>query len=228
MDDKTADIPSYQKEFYSWLYQSAKVSNWFDNQKFIDFLTFGHSSKMIRSCIDEIAVHSNVLQLGATFGNQIDEVATRLGVYGEFDLLDVNQKQLRRCRSKYCYKYPFMRFINQDAVIPLDKQYDVVICYLLLHELPEQSRSKVINNALKMVKPNGKVIFIDYNNLSSWHPLRYFVKLFNRLYQPFAESLWYKEIRSYSRNQEEFYWRKKTFFGKMYQKLVATKKAGLY
>lgn len=221
-------IPSYQREFYSWLYESPRLTRWMDSQRWQDVITFGSSSRLIKSCAAEVSPRSEVLQMGATFGRQIEAIAERIGVYGRFDLIDVSLTQLRRCRNKYCYRYPFMRFINADAAEPFKQQYDVILCYMLLHEVPVPTRRRIINNALNQIKPGGKVIFVDYNNSVIWHPLRFFIKLFNRLYQPFAEKMWNSEIRQYVDNPNQYYWRKTTFFGKMYQRVVATKKEGLY
>ncbi len=223
-----AKIPLYQREFYSWLYESPRLTKWLDNQKLLNMLTFGFSSKMLQSCAGELKTSSNVLQMGGTFGDQIGVAASKIGIFGHYDLLDVSMVQLRHQRNKYCYLYPFMRFINGDASNPIDKQYDAVICYMLLHEVPSESREKIINNALHCLKPDGKAIFIEYNNAFIWHPLRWFVKLFNRLYQPFAEKMWHNEIKNYVHNPSEYNWRKITFFGKMYQKVVVTKKDSLY
>ena len=221
-------IPLYQREFYSWLYESPRLTRWFDHQYLLNILTFGTSSKMVKSCVDEIPIASDVLQMGSTFGDQIGKSAAKVGLYGHYDLLDVSVVQLRHQRNKYCYLYPFMRFINGDASRPIKKRYDIVICYMLLHEVPSATREQIINNALDCLKPKGKAIFIDYNNSVIWHPLRWLVKIFNRLYQPFAEKLWHNEIRNYARNPSGYYWRKTTFLGRMYQKVIVTKKEGLY
>ena len=58
---------------------------------------------------------------------------------------------------------------------------------MLLHELPIASKIKVVENALNSLNENGKAVFIDYSQPTYWHPLRYIVRMFNRLYQPFAE-----------------------------------------
>lgn len=137
--------------------------------------------------------------------------AAKVGIYGHYDLLDVSMVQLRHQRNKYCYLYPFMRFVNGDASEPPKRKYDVVICYMLLHEVPSATRARIVNNALDCLKPGGKAVFVDYNNSLVWHPLRYVVKFFNRLYQPFAEKLWNNEIKNYARNPAEFFWRKTTF-----------------
>jgi ubiquinone/menaquinone biosynthesis C-methylase UbiE len=217
-------IPAYQKEFYSWIYESPRWTKFFDSQIFWNILTFGYSSKMAKSCTVEVDSAGNVLQFGATFGKQIDDLATKIGVYGQLDLMDVSLTQLRYARNKYCYKYPFIRFINQDVSLPINKKYDAVICYMLLHQVPMATYTKIINNALNCLKPGGKAIFIDYNNSVFWHPVRYVMKIFNRLYQPFAEKMWNGEIRTYAKNPSDYYWRKITFFGKLYQKVTVIKK----
>ena len=223
-----AKIPLYQREFYSWLYESSRLTRWLDRQKLLNIVTFGTSGQMLRACAAEIPAAADVLQMGATFGDQIGVAAAKVGLHGHYDLLDVSMVQLRHQRNKYCYLYPFMHFINGDASVPARKKYDVVICYMLLHEVPSQTRAKIVNNALDCLKPGGKAVFIDYNNSPIWNPLRWLVKIFNRLYQPFAEKLWHNEIKNYARNPAGYYWRKTTFFGKMYQKVTVTRKEGLY
>lgn len=103
-------------------------------------------------------------------------------------MIDINRTQISRLEGKYETLYPQMHFIQQNAENPIGAEYDTVVCYMLLHELPIASKIKVVENALHSINENGKVIFIDYSQPDYWHPLRWFVKLFNRLYQPFAEN----------------------------------------
>ena len=92
-----------------------------------------------------------------------------------------------------------------------------------MHELPPLSKIRVVDNALNLIKTGGKVIFIDYHNPSKWNPFRYFIRMFNRLYQPFAEKLWERSIDMYATKKAGYSWRKTTYYGGMYQKVVVTK-----
>jgi len=226
--ENPAAIPLYQQEFYSRLYESRFLTRLFNHQRFLNFLTFGYSQKLADSCVAEVSPHQQVLQLGATFGNQLGELAAKIGVYGRLDVVDVSLTQLRYIRSKYRFAYPYMNFINRDVAVPFSGKYNVIICYMLLHELPLPTKSKVINQILSNLAPEGKVVFIDYNNAVWWHPLKWFVKMFNRLYQPFAERMWQTEIKDYIVNRRLYEWHKTTYFGKMYQKVVITRKNSLY
>ena len=99
---------------------------------------------------------------------------------------------------------------------------------MLLHEMPYPSKLKLINLLLSSMAPGGKVIFIDYHKMTWWNPLRWILKPFNRLYQPFAENMWDTEIKDFVSGRGQFEWKKSTYFGKMYQKVVVKRKETLY
>lgn len=223
-EEKDLELPKYVRAIYGKIYENDKVSNFLDNARLLKFLTLGNSSKLIDAALKEIKLSQKVLQIGATFGDQIEQTADRIGHYGKYDLIDVSKRQLERAEEKYKYLYPNMRFMLHDGSEPTGEKYDIVLVYMLLHELPILTKIKVVNNALNSVNENGKVVFIDYYNPNKWHPLRYVVRMFNRLYQPFAEKLWDREIHTFADKKNNFFWRKKTYFGNMYQKVVASKK----
>lgn len=53
--------------------------------------------------------------------------------------------------------------------------------------------------------------------MAKWQPIRYILKLVNHYLEPFAEALWNNELCSYATHADRFTWRKKTFFGGVYQ-----------
>ena len=110
-----------------------------------------------------------------------------------------------------------------DASKSIKGEYDVIICHFLLHELPPQTRTKLLNNIIKSLKIGGKAVFIDYHLPSSYNPLKYIIRAVNRLYQPFAETLWKKSIKEMTPNAESCSWSLQTYFGGVYQKVTATK-----
>ena len=222
-------LPLYFKELYGWVYGNRKVSGLLDNDFIQGVLSCGYSQKLSDALIKEIKPGSRVLQFGATFGSQIESVIERIGENGYYDIVDISNIQLRRIKDKYQYIFPNMYFHKGDASVDLGfRDYDVTICYMLLHELPPQTKQNVVNNALSSISSDGKVIFMDYSNPRKCHPLRFAHKVFNRLYQPFAEKLWERDIYDYASNGKRYNWRKTTYFEKMYQKVVATKKYSAY
>ncbi len=224
----TSKIPPYQREYYSWLYENRFLSKLIDRDWFLNLITLRSHKRLIEACVEEVYPQQKTLQVGVTFGSQMSRIAERLGVYGEFDIVDISAAQLRRVRSKYRFLYPSMNFINRDALSKTENKYRIIICYKLLHELPNPSKTKLINTLLSTMSPGGKIIFIDYNKPAWWNPFRIIVQLINRLFQPFAEDLWNKEIKDFVAAKGQFEWKKSTYFGRMYQKVVVRRKETLY
>ena len=225
---KNIRVPLYQRLFYSKLYNSYNWSALLDKNWLLNLITFGMNKKLTQACCSEIEMHSKVLQLGGTFGNQLAELADSVGYYGRLDVVDINRTQLSRMEGKYETLYPQMHFIRGNAEDKIDEEYDTVVCYMLLHELPIASKTKVVENALHSIGDNGKVVFIDYSQPNYWHPLRYIVRMFNRLYQPFAEKLWDRSIDTFAKDNLDYIWHRTCYFGGMYQKVVAVKRPKMY
>ena len=223
---KTVKTPAYVKEIYGHIYENMTVSRFLDDERIVTLMTFGQQNRLVNDLVNEISTNSRVLQIGCTFGKQIEAVAEKIGAYGKYTIVDVCPCQIERCKSKSLYqKIDFQSYNGAKSFV---EKYDTVICYMLLHELPPTTKSKIINNVLNCVDEGGKVIFVDYHAPSKWNLLRFLIKPFNRLYQPFAESMWKYGIESYATHKEHFLWRKKTYFGKMYQKVVAVRQLPNY
>ena len=219
---KTIKEPAYIDALYASIYKNKKNFRFLDDQRVQSILTCGMYKMMLEDVLEDIGTNSSVLQIGCTFGNQMEQTAEKVGKYGQYVIADVLNTSLDAAREKLIGKK--VDFKLHDARKPFDGSYDTVICWMLLHELPEISRQKVINNALNAVKDGGKAIFIDYNRPSDFNLLRFILKPFNRLFFPFAESLWKTPIKNYAQKQTHFSWYKKTFGAKMYQKVVAVRR----
>lgn len=218
-------LPKYLKAFYGWLYGSKFWSGIFENKIIQTIYTLGYNYILSFSVLKEISYGNKVLQVGVVFGPLMEGIADKIGSHGRYDVLDVSKLQLQRTRNKFQYIYPNINLIQQNAAQKFPKgEYDVVVCYMLLHEVPPLTKVKIIENSLNAINDNGRVVFIDYSNPVIYHPLRYLVRMFNRLFQPFAEKLWDLNIADYCNKPLRYNWRKKTFFGHFYQKVVVNKR----
>lgn len=213
--------PPYLTDIYGWLYFNPKLYNFLDNAFLLNFLTLGYHRILSEEVKKEISPHSHILQIGATLGGQIEKAYSGLGMLGSYTLVDIIPEILENCREKHLEQK--ITYVHANAAKPLKGEYDIIISYMLLHELPPFARTKVIDNILKALKPGGKAIFIDYHQPSSYHPLKYIIRAVNRLYQPFAESLWKNSVRGMATHPETCRWSQQTYFGGVYQKAVATK-----
>ena len=95
--------------------------------------------------------------------------------------------------------------------------------FFLLHEQPAEVREQTIAEALRVTKPGGRLVFVDYHRPSWYNPFRYI--MFPILYslEPFAMDLWQNEIQDWlptgTTVQKSH---KSTYFGGLYQKIVLT------
>lgn len=177
--------------------------------------------KLVNELTYELSANQKVCQFGVVFGNQIDETALAIGSDGEYVIFDINNNVISRTSDKYGKLYKNLRFVHGDAATDsvATATYDAVICFFLLSMVPLKHKKDIINNALKILRPGGKAIFIDWHNPSLLHPLRLPVKLYNRLHHPFAEYLWDHDIKTISENNSKSYlWKKSLLFGGMFQK----------
>ena len=223
---KSKDFPQpiYHTAIYPNLYKEEKWFRFFSSKLVNNILSLFTRERIINSFIEEVYPQSKVLQMGVSFGDELEAVADQVGLKGRFDVIDINGAQLTYASEALGDSYPQVKFYHYDAEDPLPEKYDTIICYMLLHELPIASKINVVNNALNSIEENGKVIFVDYGRPNALHPLAYVVRMFNRLYQPFAEKLWDREIASYADRDLDFNWKKQSFLGGMYQKVIVTRK----
>lgn len=218
-------IPPYIRDIYSWLYLNQRLYNFLNSTKVQNILTLGQHSHLINELNKEITSKSTILQIGVTLGDQIAQTSHSLSRQGEYTIMDILPNILEKCQEKHARHR--INYIKADASKPFKEigEYDTVICYMLLHELPPITRQKVINNVLKTLPIGGKAVFIDYHLPSSLNPLKYIIRAVNRLYQPFAEALWKTAIKEMTTNKEKYTWSKQTYFGGIYQKVVATRES---
>ena len=217
----TKQIPLYLKNIYARLYLNKYIYNFFDNAVVLNILTLGHHHILTEELKKEITPNSNILQIGVTFGSQIEKTYQTIGAYGSYTIVDILPDVLETYREKHLEQH--IKLVEANAAKTIKGEFDTIICYMLLHELPPLTRNKILQNIHKSLPVGGKIIFIDYHSPSSFNPLKYFIKAFNRLYQPFAETLWNHAIKNIMPSGDSYQWSQQTYFGGIYQKVIATK-----
>jgi ubiquinone/menaquinone biosynthesis C-methylase UbiE len=84
-------------------------------------------------------------------------------------------------------------------------------------------RKQTIAEALRVVKPGGKLVIVDYHRPAYLHPLRHLLQPVLRVLEPYALDLWDHEIGKWLPSLlRPTQVRKTTFYGGLYQKLVIT------
>jgi len=176
----------------------------------------------MRWAIQEFKLGEKVLQAGCVYGNFSMMLAEQIGEQGSLDVLEAAPIQVANCRQKV-EAAPQVKILQGDAASYDGQDYDRVCSFFLLHEIPADHRQKVIANLLSRVRPGGDVVFVDYHKPRRFHPLSLVMRAIFRLLEPFAQEFIENSLQGASPLADNFSWRKKTLFGGLYQKVVATR-----
>ena len=220
-------LPAYLQQVYWWAYLHPVAVRIFERQWLVNLILWGNFARLRDVALDEIgrSIPGDVLQVACVYGNFTERLVQRLEPSARLDVVDVALVQLENLKEKI-KGAPRIGLHHQDSTNLdfADASYDCVVLFFLLHEQPEDVRALTIAQALRVVKPGGKVIFVDYHRPDLINPFRYIMAPVLKTLEPFAMDLWHKDITAWLPDQGcSLKVEKETFFGGLYQKVVVTR-----
>lgn len=219
-------IPKYLSQTYWWAYLHPLGVRVFERQWLVNLILWGNFGRLRDSVLRELdgTKPSQVLQIACVYGNLTDRIVDRLGRAGHLHVVDVAPVQLKNLTEKLS-DASRVTLHHQDSTqleFP-DASFDQVVVFFLLHEQPEAARARTVAEAARVVKPGGKLIFVDYHRPRRLNPFRYIMQPILRTLEPFAMDLWQKEIEDLMPAAiPPLRVQKRTTFGGLYQKVVMT------
>jgi ubiquinone/menaquinone biosynthesis C-methylase UbiE len=217
-------LPAYMTEVYDWAYVNPRWVRWLDRNIVVKTLLFGNDQRLIRAYLSRINPGMRVWQLAHVYGDLVRRAAECCGPAGEFTLTDVTPIQISHANTKL-HSMGWAHTLHADAGLHrVDKDYDLICSFFLLHEVPDDCKHRIVDNVLSQLPENGEALFIDYHRPAWWQPVRYILSWVNRVLEPFANAIWTREISSFASHPERFCWRKQTIFGGVYQ-IVSVRRA---
>ena len=217
-------IPSYLQETYWWAYVHPKAVSFFERQWLVNLIQWGNFNRLRNAALAELGpeVPGRTLQVACVYGNFSEHLAARVAPGGSLDIVDVLPIQLRNMRKKLPASAPVtLHQYDSTALGFEDGTYDQAVIFFLLHEQPAAARRQTLREALRVVKPGGKLVLVDYHLPRRLHPLRYLFRPVLRALEPFALDLWQNEIAEWlPESITPAQISKETYYGGLYQKLV--------
>lgn len=223
---EAAAIPKYLHDTYWWAYVHPNAVRLFERQWLVNLILWGNFAKLRDAALAELGAElpGRTLQVACVYGDFTPRLARRVRAgAGALDVVDVLPIQLQNLQGKL----PALgetNLIQRDASdlrFP-DASYERVVLFFLLHEMPLEVRSRTLREALRVAKPGGQVVIVDYHAPGRWHPLRGVMRWILRTFEPFALDLWTHEVQRWLPADSVASMRKETYFGGLYQKLVIT------
>lgn len=222
------EIPEYLQKVYWWAYLHPNAVHIFERQWLVNLILWGNFARLRDMALAELGdetINQRVLQVACVYGDFTQHIARRLGNQGSLDVVDVAPIQLDNLKRKLAADRRIqLHQQNAGALRFADASFDTTLLFFLLHEQPEDVRTATLAEAMRVTRPGGRIVIIDYHQPARSNPLRYLMHAVLRTLEPFALDLWRREITDFLPGKlRPASLSKQTYFGKLYQKVVLTR-----
>ncbi len=220
-------VPAYLQEFYWWAYVHPWAVRTFERAWLVNLILFGNYARLRDAALAEIGCPASgrTLQVACVYGDLTVRLSKQIAEDGVLDVVDVMPIQLQNLARKLPGDSR-ARLLHHDSTalgMP-DGTYDRVLIFFLLHEQPLAVRRRTLAEAIRVVRPGGKIVLVDYHQPRRGHPLRRAMRALLRRLEPFALDLWQSEIAEFLPAEIRLgATRKETYFRGLYQKVVLTR-----
>ena len=218
-------IPDYLQDTYWWAYVHPKSVWFFEREWLVNLILWGNMKKLTNAVLDEMELqpNSSVLQVACVYGDFSNRLASHLGqTQSRLSVLDVAPIQIDNIEKKLAAHDNVSAHLQDSTCMSFpNDSFDETVVFFLLHEQPEHARRKTVAEAIRVTRPGGRVIFVDYHGPKRSNPMRYVMKPILTMLEPFAMDLWREELPAFMPAEikpEQL--ASKFYFGGLYQKVI--------
>jgi ubiquinone/menaquinone biosynthesis C-methylase UbiE len=224
---RAAPMPEYLEKTYWWAYTHPNAVKVFERQWLVNLILWGNFSKLRDLALNDMGnpIHGQVLQVACVYGNFTEHMVRRLAPDAHLHVIDVAPVQITNLHEKLGDQAQVSVLQQDSSALQFpDAIMDTVVVFFLLHEQPLEVRRKTVAEALRVTKPGGKIVFVDYHQPRASNPFRYIMVPILTTLEPFAMDLWHGEITDWlPADSQPAHIEKQTYFGDLYQKVMMTR-----
>lgn len=226
IEANTPSVPSYLSDTYWWAYVHPRAVRLFERQWLVNLILWGNFARLRDAALDALgpALEGRTLQVACVYGNLTQRLLERIAPQGSLDVVDILPIQLQNLHRKLPAD-PRVTLIhgNSSSLPRASASYDRALLFFLLHEQPEPVRQATIAEALRVLKPGGELVIVDYHRPSRSNPLYLPMKAILHTLEPYALDLWRQALESWLPPDARISrLDKRTMFGGLYQILRIT------
>jgi len=220
-------VPGYLARTYWWAYVHPRAVRLFERQWLVNLILWGNFGRLRDAALDALGerLPGRTLQIACVYGDLTKRILGKIANDGRLDVVDVLRVQLDNLARKLAGDARIGLLQGDSSALDIESgSYDRALLFFLLHEQPEEVRRKTIAEALRIVKPGGRLVIVDYHRPSLLNPLYLPMVGILKTLEPFAMDLWSHEVADWFPGGVEIEsMKKQTSFGGLYQLLTLTK-----
>ena len=224
--DEAIDVPAYLSATYWWAYVHPQAVRVFERQWLVNLILWGNFGRLRDAALDALGatLPGRTLQVACVYGDLTERLASRVAPDGRLDVVDVLPIQLDNLARKLSGRSAVTLLHGNSAALPMAAAtYDRALVFFLLHEQPEHVRRATLAETLRVVRPGGRIVIVDYHRPRKLNPLRTPMIGVLRALEPFALDLWRHEITEWLPPAAKYAGvDKRTEFGDLYQIVTIT------
>ena len=193
-------VPAYLRRIYWWAYVHPHAVRVFERQWLVNLILWGNFGRLRDEAIDALgpALPGATLQVACVYGNLTERLARRMADDGRLDVVDVLPIQLDNLARKLPYGHGVNMVQGDAAALEFPTaSYDRALLFFLLHEMPERVRRATLAETLRVVRPGGRIVIVDYHKPHPLNPLFWPMVAILRTLEPFAMDLWDDPIETW-------------------------------
>ena len=218
-------VPSYLSRVYWWAYVHPRAIHFFERQWLVNLILWGNFDRLRDAALGLLGekLGGRTLQIACVYGNLTRHLVERMEPDGSLDVVDVLPLQLENLRRKLPHGRAVRLLQSDSADLGYESgTFDRALLFFLLHEQPEAVRRATLAEALRVVRPGGRVVVVDYHRPHAFHPLFWPMKGILRSLEPFALDLWKNGIEAWLPADRKVSISRGTLFGGLYQLVTLT------
>jgi ubiquinone/menaquinone biosynthesis C-methylase UbiE len=205
-------LPDYLVKNYWWAYLSPMGVNFFDRGFMVNRILWGQYHKIAENTVNLIAKkpEQTVAGISCAYGEFFpklmqNEQVSKLYL---FDIAPIQLTQIMKKVPQHVIDNKCQLFLSDASNIAIQHQcVDTAVLFFLLHELPTNVRAQVLVQAIRIIKPNGRLVITDYAHINQhhlFHKNMLFRSIFEKM-EPFLADFWrcdlINELEAQAKNQ---------------------------
>ena len=225
MDEDELAIPLYLKKTYWWAYIHPRAVRLFERQWLVNLILWGNFARLRDRALQQLGdCHGRTLQIACVYGDLTTRLASRIPAGASLDVVDILPIQLQNLARKLPHAGAATLLCGDSAALRIEHcSYDRALLFFLLHEQPLSTRRRSLAEAIRVVKPGGRIVIVDYHRPHALHPLRLPMRAILGTLEPYALDLWDQDlVQLLPSDRPVSAITKRTFFGGLYQLVTIT------